>query len=71
VSGKEHQLIYGTGISTAINGIGTVIMAIFVGKLKESTGEYDEGQILSGVMVMIAGLLAIAISPISKSSRIM
>ena len=68
-SGRESQLINGVGISTAINGIGTIIMAIIVGKMSDSTGEYDDAQVLSGAMVMLAGLLAVATSPISKSYR--
>ena len=69
VSEKESQLINGVGISTALNGIATLIMAFAVGKMTDNSGSFEGAQMLSGFCVIVAGLLALLISPISKKYK--
>ena len=59
------------GISTALNGAGTLIMALIVGYMTDTTGDFVSAQIMSGSMVVLSGFLAFLISPISNKYKIL
>jgi len=70
LSNKEGQLINGVGISTALNGAGIIVWAYFIGKLTEDSGNFNLVQIISGIMVILAGIMAAVISPLSHKYKI-
>lgn len=67
---KQDQHIYGMGISTGITGVGNVMFAIFMGRMTDASGDFAAAEMISGSLIVLAGLLAFCISPVSKKYKI-
>ena len=67
---KEHLLILGMGLTTACNGIATVIYAVFFSWLTDHDGSFDRAIVLSGGIVILAGILTSIISPLSNKFKV-
>mgnify|MGYP000682187329 CR=1 FL=1 len=67
---KDDQLINGMGITTSLNGLGTIVHMLVIGCMTDYSGQYNAAMKYSGGLVFLAGILSAIISPISNKYRV-
>jgi len=67
---KDDQLINGMGITTSLNGLGTIVHMLVIGWMTDYSGHYNAAMKYSGGLVFLAGILSAIISPVSNKYRV-